>query len=312
MPLAPIVRTPSRHAAAAAAVATLSLLAPAHADLLLYEGFDYSPGALLGNNGGTWDPTAAWSTTGDGGGISSAQVLAGSLSLSDYPTAGGRAEVASNANTGGGYPSWTATRTLPASTSIPVGGDVWVSFLFLQDQSASFANQTWLSFGGDLLRQQTVTRFAGDGPDNIRVGADNGEGPESAAIIAQGTTYLAVSRFSNLNQPVFSGAVNTATMWVFDAAGWDALSAGTLDESALNSLAIGVATHSVGPSDFPVQLGPGNAIDLTVITDFGINNRAVFDEIRVGTALQSVVVPEPASLAVALLGGAALLGRRRG
>ena len=47
---------------------TTSMVASLHADALLYEGFDYSAGALAGQNGGTGF-TTAWSSSGAGGDV---------------------------------------------------------------------------------------------------------------------------------------------------------------------------------------------------------------------------------------------------
>ncbi len=75
------------------ATVLLLMISPASADLLLYEGFDYTEGSLGGLTGGTGDWTDGWSGT-------NYNVAAGSLSLPNMPFAvtGGHASGSNNTN----------------------------------------------------------------------------------------------------------------------------------------------------------------------------------------------------------------------
>ncbi|MEM6550570.1 MAG: PEP-CTERM sorting domain-containing protein [Planctomycetota bacterium] len=299
-------------------LATMSLvLAPSvSADLLFYEGFDYAVSSnLVGQNGGDWDPTRAWTTGGASNGSINAATVVNGLTFSDYAVTGNAAQVVNNHNGTGPYQAFNAARQLPTGFTTPSGSDVWVSFLFNQDENASFANETGLTFSTSAdniqqkLQSRTITLFGDDNPDNVAVGPTNGVGASSGAVIAQDTTYLAVSKFTNLNGPTFSS--NTGTMWILEAADWDAIKTAAITEAALDANNLAKVEHSPN-NTFVATLTSDDFLRLNTVTGFGINNRAEFDEIRVGTTLDSVVViPEPASALLVTLGGLAMLGRRR-
>ncbi len=284
---------------------------------MLYEGFDYQVGqSLVGQNGGNWDATRAWATGGwSNGSINAANIVPG-LTLSDYPVLGNAVELVNNNNDGGNYNAFIAGRQLPSTLSVPSGSDVFVSFLFQQRQSGSFANETHLSLagapfsGGQKMISRPVTLFGDNNPDNAAVGADNGTGSASANLVQTNTTYLVVSKFTNLNGPTFSS--NTATMWMLRASDWDAIKLGPIDESVLDVNSLLKVTHHPG-NTFVVTLGADDYMRLWTVTAFGINNRTAFDEIKMGTALDQVIapIPEPATLGLLTLGGLLLLPRRR-
>ncbi|MEM6334145.1 MAG: PEP-CTERM sorting domain-containing protein [Planctomycetota bacterium] len=301
-----------------AGLAGMALVAApsASATLLLYEGFDYAVSSnLVGQNGGDWDATRAWTTGGaSNGSINGASVVTG-LTLSDYPVTGGAAQVVNNHNGDGPYQGFNAARQLPSDFTTPASTDLWVSFLFNQDESGSFANETGLTFADSVdnvqrkLQSRTITLFGDNNPDNAAVGADNGVGTSSGAVIAADVTYLAVSKFTNVNGPTFSS--NAATMWILEAADWDAIKGAAITEAALDANSLAKVDHAPG-NTFVVGLTSDDYLRLDTVTGFGINNRAEFDEIRVGTTLDSVVVvPEPGSAILAAVGCVALLGRRR-
>ncbi len=290
--------------------------APAHA-AMLYEGFDYQVGqSLVGLNGGTWDTTRAWATGGwSNGSINAANIVAG-LTLSDYPVLGNAVELVNNNNDGGNYNAFIAGRQLPSTLSVPSGSDLFVSFLFQQRQSGSFANESHLSIadapfsGGQKLQSRPVTLFGDNAPDNAAVGADNGTGSASGNLVQANTTYLVISKFTNLNGPTFSS--NTGTMWMLRASDWDAIKLGPINESVLDVNSLLKVTHQPN-NTFVVNLGADDYMRLWTVSAFGINNRVAFDEIKMGSALDQVItpIPEPATLGLLTLGGLLLMPRRR-
>ncbi|MEL7303994.1 MAG: hypothetical protein AAGJ53_09910, partial [Pseudomonadota bacterium] len=150
-------------------------------ELLLYEGFDYATSSnLVGQNGGDWDATRAWQTAGSSNGSINAATVVTGLSLSDYPVTGNAGQVVNNHNSGSNYAPFIAGRQLPATLSTPSGSDVWVSFLFQQDESGSFANESQLSFGQTIdstqqfMQSRFLTLFGDNAPDNVSVGVTNG------------------------------------------------------------------------------------------------------------------------------------------
>ncbi|MEM8494463.1 MAG: hypothetical protein AAF916_05515 [Planctomycetota bacterium] len=298
----------------------LSLLAasasPASAELILYEPFDYTfGGALVGEAGGTWDPTRAWQVGGPSNGSINDALIASGLTLSDYTVTGNAAQVVQNHNGSPTYQQFAAGRQLPSTLNVSAGSDVWLSFLFNQDQEGSFANQSQVNFGEQIgagtlkMVSRFVTQFGDNNPDNAAVGPANGVGAGSGALIQQDTTYLAVSRFTNINGPTFSS--NEATMWILEASDWDAIKGGPIDATALDNNSLLRVDQAPG-NTFVVGLTTADYLQLNVSTGFGINNRASFDELRLGTTLDSVLIPEPASAALAGLGLFLLASRRRG
>ncbi|MEM1211623.1 MAG: PEP-CTERM sorting domain-containing protein [Planctomycetota bacterium] len=298
------------------AVMLLTLAPPASASLLFYEGFDYAVSSnLVGQNGGEWDPTRPWTSGGPSNGSINATTVVNGLTLSDYPVLGNAAQVVNNHNSGSTYEAFAAGRQLPSTFAPPSGSDIWVSFLFNQDESGSFANETGVTFATAVdsiqqkLQSRPVTTFGGNNPDNAAVGPTNGVGASSPAVIAQDVTYLAISKFTNINGPTFSS--NTGTMWILEASDWDAIKTSVLNESSLDANNLAKVEHSPD-NTFVATLTNDDFLRLNLVTAFGINNRADFDEIRVGTTLGSVaVIPEPSSALLAALGSLAMLGRRR-
>jgi hypothetical protein len=303
------------------AAAAAFLVGPASAEVLVYEGFDYGLGALNGNAGGQgWN--GAWQTDSQGGSISGTGVVAG-LTLSDYPVLGNAAEVLSNYNgqiSGTTYAGTTAGRQTAAGLAAANSPTTFfTSFLFRQDETDnSFANESTFAFGAtaaggqNRLISRPVDLFDSDDPQNVAVGAGN-EATVGTAGIEIDTTYLVISKFENINAPVFGGNDITATLWALDAAGYDAVKSGGITEAELTANAVATATRTdVGPA-FPPSLVGGEFARLRSVTGFGLNNRSQFDELRLFTDLNDVntVIPEPASLALLGLGGLCLRVRRR-
>ncbi|NJL31700.1 MAG: hypothetical protein HC898_08745 [Phycisphaerales bacterium] len=288
----------------------------AQGELLLYEGFDYTAGeTLAGKNGGTWDTTRAWATGGSSNGsINNATVVPG-LSLSDFPVVGNAVEVVNNNNNGGNYSAYIAGRQLPSTLSVATPSDVYTSFLFEQRQSGSWANESHLSLagkpfsGGQHMISRPVTLWGGN-PHNAAVGADNGTGSASGALVQTNTTYLVISKFSNINGPTFSS--NTATMWMLGVSEWDAIKYGTIDETSLDNHSLLKVTHTPN-NTFVVTLDNNQYLRLWTATDWGINSRAAFDEIKMGTSLDQVIapIPEPATFVLLAMGGILLMPRRQ-
>jgi hypothetical protein len=304
------------------ALLALGLGGNASADILLYEGFDYDTGSLDGNAGGTgW--AGAWQTSSQGGSISGSSVING-LSLSDYPVLGNAAEVVSNYNgqlAGTTYGNTTAARqTATGLGTVSSPTTYYTSFLFRQDETFdNFGNESTFAFGAtpsggqNRLIARPVDLFDSNNPQNVAVGGGN-EATLGTAGIEIDTTYLIISKYENINAPVFGGNDITATLWAIDAAGYDLIKAGGITEAELNANAVATATRTdVGPA-FPPSLVGGEFARMIAVTGFGTNNRSQFDELRLFTDLDDVnrIIPEPASLALLGLGSICLLGRRRG
>lgn len=108
---------PTRPALGLTAATVLAAVAmpPVSAELLLYEGFDYAVSSnLVGQNGGDWDTSRAWTTGGpSNGNINAATVVTG-LTFSDYAVIGNAAQVVNNHNDASNSAAFAAGRQLPS------------------------------------------------------------------------------------------------------------------------------------------------------------------------------------------------------
>lgn len=286
--------------------------APSQATLLLYEGFDYTSGAnaLVGQTGGIgWDGTA-WAEGGTANGLQNAGVVdASNLVFSDFATTGNVGQVQNNNNSGDNYNTWIGNRQLPNTFSIAAGSTAYVSFLFRQEQAASFALDAFLRLSDDptggtvKVVDQVNVRFGDNNPDNVGFGY--GTPPVGAnGIYPQQTPVLVINKLENLGG---AGTQNGA-MWILSEANFDAIKAGGVTESELdaNNL-VKITDDATG-----ISLDGGDYLQLWTRTAFGIQNNAYYDEFKIFTDLNDLQsVPEPASLALLGLGGLLMLSRRR-
>ncbi len=295
---------------------TIVAASSAQATLIAYDGFDYTAGeSLVGKSGGV-GMQGAWSLANPGnGGLNSANVVAG-LTFSDYPVAGNAAEVLTNYQSGDNYDGVTAARQINLANPLPSNSTVYAAMLFRHVENPSFANGSTLSVGStesggqNRLIARPVAAFGDDNPDKVATGAGNEATDSPTAGILIGETYLIVAKFTGLNQPDFSNAVNTATLWALSAANYDAIKGGGITEAELDANSVARAFRSDGPSDFGSYLAQTDFLRLSATTAYGINNRSVFDEVKLATQLGDVVpVPEPTSALA--LGAVALTGLRR-
>ncbi len=295
-----------------AAAAATSVPVCAQAGLLLYEGFDYTYSAasdeLVGKTGGAgWNGTA-W---GEGGsattGLRNVDVVSSSsLSFTDFPTTGNVGQVQNNHNSASTYGNWIASRPLPNTLSIPAGTTVYTSFLFRQEQNASYAftDEARISAsatgGATGYRVSPVTKGGNNNPDDVAFGYDTTTTSQTK-VSGQKTPYLFISKYTNVN----GAGTQDGTMWMLSAANWDAIKTGGITETELDANNVAKLTDTATG----MTLAGGQYLQLYTDSAFGIQNNAYFDEVKVFTQLNDVtstMIPEPASL-VSLVGGIGLL-----
>lgn len=254
-----------------AASLLLTALPSAQATLLVYEGFNYAPAPLNGQNGGTgW--TGAWGNASSSG----TQIVGSGLTYTGLETSGNATQW--NVNTG------SASRAFDGSSSGVSGTTTWFSLLFLpadnltsSDYRALFFNTAAASstrgIGVEFRNGQIATRMMGTegsfggsfsvNATNLVVGSFTFNGFSTNSTLS---LWLNPTNFSSLGTPTVTGTrlLNNVDM----------------NFSSTSSLYL--RSQNGGPS---------------VIT---------YDEIRIGTTAASVLpVPEPS--AVFLLGAAGLL-----
>lgn len=287
-------------------------IAPAgRASLLVEETFDYALGDSLVNQAGGVGWNGAWRTQD----VSLVTQIVPGLVFNGVATSGQAVKITQN----GSKADHAVSRAL--GVSVAPGETLWSSYLFSgtnggnQDvfearlNTAQFGNYNSASFR--CLAKRYSSTYGS-------VGYDNTEPTLSAgAAITGGDTYLLLARFTNVG----NAGGGQATMWAFNQTQFDAL----LLDDAVTSGELDAIT-SVGYMFKAVDTLAGNTpvfdttrwAQLVLYPNAGSSSiSATFDELRYGVGadpiLAGVVVPEPATFGLALLGLGALgaVHRRR-
>jgi len=305
------------------AVSILAMIhpSPLKAEVLLLESFNYGLANNASFNGvaatGT-GLTGSW-TVANSGTASSVYQQTGLTFGANYATGAGALLTTSTYS--GGNSFTTATVQLNVSTM----GTLWSSYLINWSAvSLSGGGSTVMGIGGFaapadnsdiMLRSQMVSNTVAS-DRKIGSGYDATATLSGNTNIVTGTTYMYVSKYTNVGTPLSTGTTGVATTWILTLDQYNALySAGNLTEAGLNGA--GAVMQKI--SDPAVTGGTFNfngSRYLTLKADApdsnGHQTNATWDEIRFGTEIADVVtvVPEPS---VACLSGiaAGFLGFRR-
>jgi hypothetical protein len=130
----------------------------------------------------------------------------------------------------------------------------------------------------------------------------------SGTAAANDATYLLVAKFQNV------GTTGSATVWVLTPQNYSALVSGGITEAGLNG---NFTYKAASANNFYAsrQIDAGDFLQLNMYSGFQGVSSGIYDEVRYGTTLDSVVlVPEPATwslCAAGLMGLAALACRGR-
>jgi len=303
---------------AGALIAAGAVTQTADAELLVYEGFQYNAAgdSLQGNpdgDAGEVDATGLTGTWNDAASNTEMFLKPGSLNFSSLPTAGNHIGYESNINND------IFHRSLDANAQSGIGGadTLYFSFLFEKLQNNFGADHEGFALMNDVLAS---SRF-----DSGNVGAagvhgfavanvDGLNGSDLQAVAYDGTTGTRVVGENGLPITVVNGGSNTDTSNqevnliigeisfntgtngadVFNL--WNAADDGSLDAGDLTL---------IDTIEADVDESLLNTLNLT--RQVNVN----YDEVRVGTTLSDVIVPEPASLALLGIGGLMMLRRRK-
>jgi hypothetical protein len=144
----------------------------------------------------------------------------------------------------------------------------------------------------------------GTNSQGVMVAYDSDGNNSAGENVQDGRTYLTIVRFGDIG----TADGKYAVMWVFDEAGYDAMMAdGTITESELN-------TNDYITAQDPHAnrtLGTADSAYLLLANSQGDDFGYYFDELRYGTSLDQVLVPEPMSVFLLGMGGIALISRRK-
>ncbi len=276
-----------------------------NAALVIYEGFDYAlaDGATL--NGVATNTTGFsgnYVTTG-GGTIGTTTYATTGLTFGDNHLAGTAGAVRISVASGTNSAVLSATVASSAQT-----GTLWSSYLVSFESKATTNNptaQARLTAGGGGNRFNTLA----DSGSNLATGIsyDATATTSGGTTLTVGDTYLMLSQYTNVG----TAGGGTATLWIFDLAGYDAwFAAGSL-EGDLGTHALASQTASAATQQ---DFNPGALYQFAVSNASGSAavQTVVYDELRWGTEMSDVVgvIPEP-STAVVMTGGLAMLAFRR-
>ncbi|MGC9455805.1 MAG: PEP-CTERM sorting domain-containing protein [Phycisphaerae bacterium] len=324
--------------------AILVLAGISSADLLIYEGFDYDAGALGGAGSAADDGWGgSWSVRSDDG--RSVQVLSGGLTFGSLPVTGGSLRLQTNLTNGSDRYNRAARAVDPGGEVL---GTVWHSHLLhvepvkrtldnrelvtspIESMDSRWEARVDLDSTGDTARTGSpdIAGFAGKrdgGAQGRLVVAGNSQGADGDAI-ALDTTYMVLGKVEGLGgtdqvtimvEDPDTGAMveedgyrYSATMWVLSEANFAALVGSGWDESVLDTERVQFATRTVETTEL-VSFSDQDWVQIHTRDWSTTGFSPVYDEIRFGTTLDAVSIPEPATLALMAIGATAILKRSR-
>ena len=305
-------------------VVTLALLVSfSSAELVVYEGFDYTAGTVIDTQGTAVDGWAgAWATS---GGSNPAKVAAGET-FGSLEVSGGAWQRPSKT----GNAASMRTITDDAKTSLTADNStMWFSVLMNVGENASpFAAN---SFATLVLGDAALTGGSGSTAAPIGTGGNaigvafGGTGWASATHVDAGSIDLV-----RIMGVTYSGGTLTQSgTTVNGTTATETIPDGTVTVGTATAMIVGKVDWAANGTDDVLSLynvtNPAGALPTAFATmevdldqtafnviSIGDAQTAIFDEIRMGTPYADVAPgPEPAPGRLVVLGGVGLLRRRR-
>lgn len=297
-----------------AALAGLALAAgSAHGALLVYEGFNYTPASATNDPGSNQGTGSSIILTGNGGttevGLGGTwanaandahnmYLVEGSLSFGDLQTSGNHIRYRSNAN------SDRYNRGITASLS--GGGEIWFSFLANRLQNNFDAGREGIAITNGTVSSAQFDNISATGLHGFGIAATGGSGSAWTAWGWNGTT--AVSGAASLTVPTNGSQTNLLVGHIEYGAGTGGSDVFSFYNYLLNDGSVVDGTLDLVTS---IEVDVDESLLNTLNVTRQVNT--AYDEIRIGTTFDSVVlaIPEPSTALLGGIGMLFLLRRRR-
>lgn len=279
----------------------------AHGALVVYEPFDYTANsAVVGKSGGTGFSTGLGEEDWKGAGTTSNNIVGAGLSFGSLDVAGGsnlRSE-----RSGRGVTSRTISTT--SQTSLLAQSTIWFSVLLDPSGGNGFANNTYatLIFGDTAFADANANGapvLAGGNAFGVGfVGHEPAPSSTDVSLVGiQGVAYNGGT--VSTNGEIVPGDV---TSFIVGRIDFDDVGNGGSDVLRLYRVTDPNLALPGSPFATIITDLDQSGFDIVSIAD---PQTSIFDEIRIGTTLASVTVPEPSSLTLLGFGALAMLRRRR-
>lgn len=277
----------------------------AQASLLIYEGFSgYSATTLSGQavSGSTVGLSGSYATAAASGLTVTSSGLTFGSGATTYAVSGGAASWSVNGAGGAG-----ATLSLSSAYSGTLYGSYLINLGANPTSDGARAEvrmnaSTGGATGTSFYNAQAAAITTGNSAVKY-----NAAIIETPSLLAANTTYMVISRWSNVGGTSGTG---TGTVWFLSSAQYDALaSAGNLTDAYLDSAVVGadIVQKVTSTTDvYGVSLTSGQALQM-IFQSASLNTVRMVDEIKFGSSLYDVsAVPEPTTMAM-LMGATMLL-----
>lgn len=267
-------------------------ITPSHAALLVYEGFNgYNTGTLTGQTA-----TNTTGLTGNYGQGAGGQILAQTqgLSLSNLSVSGGSA---ANSST---TPSAVGVKL---DTNISFTGTLYSSYLVQLGSSPTSSSSVTVGVNTNSTTSSGSRYFtsSADLSTNSSPGVGYGTSSTSGApsVLSAGTTYVMVSRYTNVGLSTSVETPGQATLWILTASQFDHFKNGGFSDEELDSAGVGEGSSNVTFRLNSASITDGTTYSFGGAIQFGVTNPTsgapfAIDEVRFGESLNDVLpIPEP-------------------
>jgi len=274
--------------AALVSAGVLACLTRSEAVLVAYDGFDYTVGeSIIGQDGGTgWNPSSAWAGNNPGSGTVTRSISSTSITydLNGFTYGGG-----TSLEIGGANLTRVADRTVNTA-SLTTGQDIYFSYVVQAQGGAgdlsSTAFSAWYTRDSGGISTTDDNAFITGNLGKVAARANSATTTNGALTLQYNTTYLIVGRISGWDEG--AQAYRTTSVWLNP----------DLDDFGTPSA---VATGTTG--------GTGAFVG-TVLRINGLESSGttfLFDDMRIGTSWDAVVIPEPGTAGLLVMAATGLL-----